>query len=587
MNTPLPRLGKTCVVCVLGIGLLVCGHRVRAQSGPVKVTIQHDSKVVGEGATLPIDPTPKVRYGYQQPIMMPGLGGMNGERLTYSPQGGHEMFLQIDGQVHVIGQPPGKWEIIAKPLGKGPGGKDRLGVKSVWVIKNIHVTQIIEIIPSKAPPKGGGKRHLDVMLLKYIIENKDTKAHQVGLRNTIDIYLINNDGALFASPTTHKDQIINGHEFKGDKLPDYIQVLQIPNVKNPGYVTHFTLKLGKLEPPTRFVCTNLGACFNGNNNWDVQAQPAGDSAVAIFFDPKQIASGAKREMGYAYGIGIASNPENEGRVSLHMGGAFEVGKQFTITAYVDDPLESQGLTLELPPGLELVHGKTTQAVPQSDDTGHAVVIWKARVAKLGTHAIKIRSTNGVEYNTKLIIEEAPKGTSTSVQVQPFAEVASFMPAPKQPAGGEPTIMEIVAKLKAQGNKKAVAYEKMLEVIKKAVTELAELERRQAEMDEQLAFHKKLVATLAAKLGENDPKVKEARAKFEQVLVDNQLLKEERRIKTVYIEKLQLAKNKAEQLLRALWMEQNPQQSRVDNELNDLGLRAARLFAGQAKAKNSQ
>jgi hypothetical protein len=557
MNTPLPRLGKTCVVCVLGIGLLVCGNRVRAQSGPVKVTIQHDSKVVGEGATLPIDPTPKVRYGIQQPIMMPGLGGMNGERLTYSPQGGHEMFLRIDGQVHVIGQPPGQWESIAKPLGKGPGGKERLGVKSVWVVKNIHVTQIIEIIPSKAPPKGGGKRHLDVMLLKYTIENKDTKAHEVGLRNTIDIYLINNDGALFASPTTHKDQIINGHEFKGDKLPDYIQVLQIPNIKNPGYVTHFTLKLGKLEPPTRFICTNLGACFSGNNNWDVAAQPAGDSAVAIFFDAKQIQPSGKRDMGYAYGIGVASNPENEGRVSLHMGGAFEVGKQFTITAYVDDPLESQGLTLDLPPGLELVQGKTMQAVPPSDDTGHAVVIWKARVAKLGTHSIKIRSTNGVEYNTKLIIEEAPKGTSTSVQVQPLADVAMFVPAVQQQPGGEPTIMEIVARLKAQGNKMAIAYERMVEVISVTTADVDRATEQVLVAEERLVVHKKLLEVLTKKLGAQDPKVKEARAKLEEIAAQYERLRVDRVDQEARLQKLQQARAKVEQQLRATWMQQNP------------------------------
>src|SRR5438477_134601 len=83
-------------------------------------------------------------------------------------------------------QPPSKWESLNVPLGKGPGGRKREGVKSVWVINNVHITQIIEIIPSKAAPKGapGGKRHMDVMLLRYVVENKDTKAHSVGIRNT-------------------------------------------------------------------------------------------------------------------------------------------------------------------------------------------------------------------------------------------------------------------------------------------------------------------------------------------------------------------------------------------------------------------
>src|SRR5262249_41671805 len=261
---------------------------------------------IGEGGTLPVDPTPRVRYGMMNETMMPGLAGPKGERLTYSPQGGHEMFVMIDGQMQPMGQGNGQWVTRMAPLDKGPGGKVRHGVRSVWQSgdKKISITQVVELIPSRTPPKGapGGKRQLDVMLVRYLLENKDTANHTVGLRNTIDIYLINNDGALFASPTTHKGQIINGHEFKGDKLPEYIQVLQQPNLMNPGFVTHFTLKLGKLGPPTGFVCTNLGACFNGG--WDIPAQPAGDSAVGIFFDPKPLAPGGKREVAFAYGIGI-------------------------------------------------------------------------------------------------------------------------------------------------------------------------------------------------------------------------------------------------------------------------------------------
>jgi hypothetical protein len=344
----------------------------------------------------------------QNGVMMPGLAGLNGERLTYTPEGGHQIILALDGGYQPFGQVNGKWLAMKEPLKKRQGGKKSHGVRSEWVTSNkVHVTQIVDIIPSKSPPKAAaeGKRSLDVMLVRYIVENKDSVQHTVGIRNTIDIYVITNDGALFASPTTHKDQIINGHEFKGDKVPEYLQVLQMPNIKNPGFVTHFTLKVGKHEPPTRFVCTNLGVV---GGQWDVPAQPAGDSAVAIFFDPKPIPPGGKRDMAWAYGIGIAANPESEGRVSVQLGGAFEPGKQFTLTAYVDDPLESQALTLELPPGLERVDGKATQAVPPPPEGGQSVVLWKVRVEKLGAFPIKVRSSNGVTYNTLLKIEAADK-----------------------------------------------------------------------------------------------------------------------------------------------------------------------------------
>jgi hypothetical protein len=551
------------LVGVLSVGLLVgVANNAQAQGGPVKVTIEHDNIVVGEGASLPIDPTPKVRFAYVNNNMMPGLAGINGERLTFSPQGGHDMLLQIDGQVSMIGQPPGQWTTLAKPLGKSTAGKQRIGVTSTWVMQKIHVTQVIELVPSKAPPKGGGKRQMDVMLLRYTIENKDSIAHQVGLRNTIDIFLIDNDGALFASPLTHPGQIINGHEFKGDKLPEYVQVLRQPNIQNPGYVTHFSFKLGKLEPPTRFVCTNLGACFQGG--WDVPAQQAGDSAVAVFFDPKPIAAGAKREMAYAYGIGIASNPENEGRVTLQMAGSFEVAKEFTITAYVEDPLESQSLTLQLPAGLELVHGKPTQAVPAVDDTGNAVVMWKARVAKLGSHAIKLRSSNGVEYNSKLIIEPAPKGSSTSLLVQPLPETPAA-PAPKQAAGAEPPLMEIFANLKAQGHKTALAYEELLLSLRKTALQTEEAQRGLEMQQLRLVEQQALVDETAAKLGAQNAKVIELRKQLDQITAQA----EEQRfllfILKGQLDQLQAAKTKGEDQLRKQWLKQNLPPSKLQEQ----------------------
>jgi hypothetical protein len=228
---------------------------------------------------------------------------------------------------------------------------------------------------------------------------------------------------LFASPLTDPKKIFDGHEFKGDKVPAYLQVLQNNNLQNPGFISHFTLKLGKLEPPTRFVCTNLGAALNPG--WDVAAVPAmGDSAVGILFDPKAIAAGAVRDMAWAYGIGIAADIDSEGRVSLNVNGTFEPSKEFTVTAYVDDPQPSQSLTLELPAGMTAVQGKLTQGVPQSLADGEpSIVMWKVRVDKLGDFSIKVRSSTGMEYKTLVKIEKAEKAEVIRIQPKPADEQA--------------------------------------------------------------------------------------------------------------------------------------------------------------------
>src|SRR5262249_13155964 len=150
-----------------------------------------------------------------------------------------------------------------------------------------------------------------------------------------------------AAPTI-PGKILDGMELKGKQLPPYLQMLQIPDLKNPGYVSHMTFDLGKrIDRPDRVVLSRFGAA----GVWDLPIFMAGgDSAMAAFWEPKEIKPGGKREIAYAYGKGVAVSPESEGAVRLALGGSFEPGKAFDVTAYVADPATGQFLTLELPAG---------------------------------------------------------------------------------------------------------------------------------------------------------------------------------------------------------------------------------------------
>jgi hypothetical protein len=176
-------------------------------------------------------------------------------------------------------------------------------------------------------------------------------------------------------------------------VPDFIEILQNPNIDNPGFKGIFTFKFGnKVEGPGKVVLTSLQVF----GEWDIPAvQAMGDSAVAFYWEPQVVKAKGKREIAFAYGQGIACNPESEGRVSIDFGGSFEPNKTFIVTAYVDDPIESQSLTLHLPKGIERVDGKETQAVPQPGTAGQSVVMWRCRLVQPGTYPIRIRSSNGV------------------------------------------------------------------------------------------------------------------------------------------------------------------------------------------------
>jgi hypothetical protein len=293
------------------------------------------------------------------------------------------------------------------PLPRRPGGKARDGVYSVYVYNNVRITQTVEVVPSKPGARApGGKRRLDAVVVRYRMENKDTRAHQVGARVNMDTFWVDNDGCLFAAPN-HPGKILDGVELKAKTVPEYLQVLQRPDLKNPGDVAHFTFALGsKVEPPTRVILTRLGSWFDA---WNMRPTPAmGDSAMGMYWDPKDLAPGAKREAAYAYGQGVATNPENEGTVRAVLSGSFEPGKRFTVSAYVADPLPGQSLTLELPAGMELVEGKEVQPVPPPGEDGSALVTWQARVQRLGEFPLRVRSSNGVTY-TKRIRVARPDG----------------------------------------------------------------------------------------------------------------------------------------------------------------------------------
>src|SRR5207237_6115592 len=98
---------------------------------------------------------------------------------------------------------------------------------------------------------------------------------------------ITNDGALFAAPN-FPNKILDGIELKGKTLPPFVQCLERPDLRNPGYVAHLTLDLGSgLEKASRVVLSSHGA--GGFGMWDMPVMQAmGDSALAVFFDPKEI-----------------------------------------------------------------------------------------------------------------------------------------------------------------------------------------------------------------------------------------------------------------------------------------------------------
>ncbi len=369
-------------------------------TGPVKVVVK-DGKTTTVEAALPVDPAVRLRIGHIQGALNFGLS-VDGKRLCCGPDSSMWLTARIDGQMIQPGD--NGMAAPAQALKAGTAGQKRQGFIWTWSHGNLHGTQTVELVPSKpstGKPAAGEKRRLDTGRISYLVENKDSRAHKVELRQNIDIMINNNDGALFASPSTHPGKVLNGVELRDKALPEFLQVLERPDANNPGFMGVMSFRMGgKVVSPHRVVMTTLGSLGAG---WDVPANMAGDTGAAIYWPPVDIQPGAKVEFAWAYGGGIAGSPENDGRVSIDLGGSFEPGKLFTIAAFVDDPLPNQTLTLELPDGMERVEGRAVQPVAPAADSGASVVLWKARVLRTGDFVLTIRSSSGVTQTKEISI----------------------------------------------------------------------------------------------------------------------------------------------------------------------------------------
>ncbi len=264
----------------------------------VKVTIQDEKPLIVE-SNQGID--------MRQRLQLNGQGNMMFS-IRVDNQTMHlgviQTMFHIDGQVVFPGNPPGRMVVQSQPLPKTKGGKERTGFKSVYEINSMTIAQEVEVVPTKA--KAGKKRQLDSAMVRYYVDNKDNRPHTVGIRIFMDVFIVDNDGALFAAPN-QPNKILNGVELKGKLVPDYLQFLQRADLKNPGFVAHMTFNFGKsFAMPDRVVLTRLGAFID---QWNLAAQQAGDSAMGFYWDPKEIKAKSKRTMAYAFGQGIAPNPD--------------------------------------------------------------------------------------------------------------------------------------------------------------------------------------------------------------------------------------------------------------------------------------
>lgn len=329
--------------------------------------------------------------------------------------------VRIDKKEYIFG----RYSIGAGVVWAKEGDKEQKGIRvndRKWFSRmeygteKILITQTVEIVV--------GEQTLlyDTALVTYQIENADNKAHAVGLRVMLDTYIGLDDGVPFLVPPTNKAvaQLVDTKaELEKDKIPPVIWALESPNLDDAtNVVAEMGLKLKGLDPIDKLVICRWPQDWGAAEarwNWPYEAINKNaergaekDSCVVLYWDEKELAAGAKRVMGFTYGLGrVADGKNGDKALRLFAGGSSRVGGSFVISAYVKDPKAKQKVSLQLPPELALAESQQPeQEAVQGQGQEYAQVSWRVQPKKVGKFTIKAEIGNRSAAQEVLIRESS-------------------------------------------------------------------------------------------------------------------------------------------------------------------------------------
>ncbi len=374
------------------------------------------------------------------------------KKLTFDEHGrSNNTVLMVDGKQFLFGEAnpdepslgfdlgdsPGEWVEMKTKLQGETAGRPRDGYASTWWLpgRKLRIIQEVEIVP------GAQSRLLDTCLVRYILENRDTLDHRVGIRFMLDTFIGANDGVPFTIPGATDLCDTKTNFDRPERVPDFIQALEKDDLRNPGTVAYLQFRIGKnVESPSRvflggwpnpelrkpsppFRRRGIDGARAQLTGWvvpDISIQErmailknkkreiveANDSAVTMYWGEQRLEAGKSRVVGFTYGLGNVDSRESGGHLLLTVGGRLVPEVEFTLTALVHNPQPGETLTLDLPSKLTAEGQQLTlpvPPVPAGAKRPDSPVTWRLRAAKDGKYELSVRSSTGAKQKMPVTI----------------------------------------------------------------------------------------------------------------------------------------------------------------------------------------
>jgi hypothetical protein len=312
------------------------------------------------------------------------------------------------------------------------------GLRMGWELPGVTLTQTL------APANNPYTSRPDTVRIAMTATNTSGAPLSAGLRIMLDTMIGENDKAPFFVPGS--GNFDTEREFQGDEVPAYWKAFEASDYDQASLKGQGIVSGEDATRPDRLVFGAWPRIKNTSWEYTVDArEPVGDSAVAMYWEPQELAPGASVTWVTYYGLaGVGGgNAWIDAPVEIS-----NESPEFSATLWVanlsDADFTGGEAVIALPQGLRLADGETgrkpMESVPVNG--GAQSVSWRlvgegeagatypySATVTFQTGSGPLSADASVEYRVIAAAQPAPTATPTETPVPPV--IAPIVPAPEE------------------------------------------------------------------------------------------------------------------------------------------------------------